>query len=68
MTRAPQFKTILAFLMLPLVISATPEIKNKHEKTKTINKEFAVNSNATLKINNRWKYRCYYLERKQNRI
>ena len=52
MTRARQFKTILAFLMLPLVISATPEIKDKHEKTKTINKEFAVNSNATSKINN----------------
>tara|TARA_R110002096_G_scaffold184471_2_gene362997 strand:+ start:8268 stop:9314 length:1047 start_codon:yes stop_codon:yes gene_type:complete len=38
--------------MLPLFISATTEIKDKHEKTKTINKEFAVNSNATLKVNN----------------
>ena len=52
MKRALQFKTILAFLMLPLFISASTETKDKHEKTKTINKEYAVNSTATLKINN----------------
>lgn len=52
MKRALHFKTILTFLMLPLFISATTVIKGKHEKTKTINKEFTVNSTATLKIDN----------------
>ncbi len=52
MKQSLKFRTILAFLMLPLFISATTEIKDKHEKTKTIKKEFVVNSNATLKINN----------------
>ena len=52
MKRALQFKTILAFLMLPLFISANTETNYKHEKTKTIKKEFTVNSNATLKIDN----------------
>lgn len=52
MKRVLHFKTILAFLMLPLFISATTEIKDKHEKSKTINKEFSVNPTATLKINN----------------
>ena len=51
MKRAQQFKTIIALLMLPLFISATTEIKVNHEKTKTVNKEFTVNSNATLEIN-----------------
>lgn len=52
MKRVLHFKTILAFLMLPLFISASTVIKDKHEKTKTINKEFTVNSTATLKIDN----------------
>jgi len=38
--------------MLPLFISATTEIKDKHEKSKIINKEFSVNPTATLKIEN----------------
>lgn len=52
MKRALQFKIITAFFMLPMLMSATAEIKDKHEKTKTINKTYTVNSNATLKINN----------------
>ena len=52
MKRVLHFKTILAFLMLPLFISATTEIKDMHEKSKTIEKEFTVNSSATLKIEN----------------
>jgi hypothetical protein len=38
--------------MLPLFISANTVEVDKYEKTKTIKKEFTVNSNATLKINN----------------
>ena len=52
MKRALQFKTLIAFLMLPLLISATNKIDDKHKKTKTINKTFSVKSNATLKVDN----------------
>nr|WP_290854706.1 hypothetical protein [Flaviramulus sp.] len=52
MKKILQFKTFFALLMLPLFISATSEMKDKHIKTKTINKEFKVNSNATLRVNN----------------
>lgn len=52
MKRALQFKTLIALLMLPLFISASTDIEGKHSKTKTIKKEFSVNSNATLKVNN----------------
>lgn len=52
MKRALQFRIFLALLMMPLFISASTEIKDKHTKTKTIKKEFSVNSNATLKANN----------------
>lgn len=52
MKRVLQFKTLIAFLMLPLFISATTEITVKQTKKKTINKEFSVKSNATLKVNN----------------
>ena len=38
--------------MLPLFISATNKIDDKHKKTKTINKTFSVKSNATLKVDN----------------
>ena len=48
-----QLTTIMTYLLLPLFISATtPEIKDKHTKTKTISKEFSVNTDATMKINN----------------
>ncbi|SFZ94348.1 hypothetical protein SAMN05428642_104106 [Flaviramulus basaltis] len=52
MKRALQFRTFITLLMLPLFISASTEIKDKHSKTKTIKKEFSVNSNATLKVKN----------------
>ena len=52
MKRALHFKTFIALLMLPLFISASPAVKDKHTKTKTINKEFKVNKNATLKVKN----------------
>ncbi|ULC60874.1 hypothetical protein MBM09_07705 [Flaviramulus sp. BrNp1-15] len=52
MKRALQFKTFIAFLMLPLFISASNKIDDKHKKTKTISKTFSVNSNATLKVDN----------------
>jgi hypothetical protein len=42
----------MVILMLPFCISATVKEKFKHTKTKTINKEFSVNKNATLKVNN----------------
>jgi hypothetical protein len=38
--------------MLPLCLSASTETKDKHTKSKTIKKEFSVNPNATLKIDN----------------
>jgi hypothetical protein len=42
----------MVILMLPFCISATAKKGFKHTKTKTINKEFSVNKNATLKVNN----------------
>ena len=52
MKRALQFKIFIALLMLPLFLSASTEVKDKHKKTKTINREFTVNSKATLKVKN----------------
>jgi len=52
MKRITQFNLVIAFLMLPLVMSATGTTKLKHTKTKTINKEFSVKNNATLKVDN----------------
>ncbi|MCF7560870.1 DUF4097 domain-containing protein [Sabulilitoribacter multivorans] len=52
MKRALQLKTLLVLLILPLFLSASNEVKDKHSKTKTIKKEFSVNSTATLKVNN----------------
>ncbi|WP_242205258.1 DUF4097 family beta strand repeat-containing protein [Aestuariivivens insulae] len=52
MKRALHFKTLVTCLMLPLFISATSVIKDKHSKTKTINKEFSVNADASLKVKN----------------
>lgn len=50
MKPALHIKLLITLLILPLFISATTEIKN--EQTKTINKTFTVNPNATLKVNN----------------
>lgn len=44
--------TLLAFFMLPLFISATDNTIYKHTKTKMIKKEFSVNKNATLEVDN----------------
>ncbi|TYA72037.1 hypothetical protein FUA24_19205 [Seonamhaeicola marinus] len=37
--------------MLPLLAMASPKLDGKYTKKKTINKEFTVNKNATLKVN-----------------
>ncbi|WP_242157420.1 hypothetical protein [Aestuariivivens sediminis] len=52
MKRVLPLKTFVTCLMLPLFISAATEINYKHTKSKTINKEFSVHSDATLKVNN----------------
>jgi hypothetical protein len=48
------YKTIFALLMIPaMVLGNNPsEGKGAHSKEKTIKKEFTVNSNATLKVDN----------------
>ncbi len=46
------YKLILLFLLLPTVMLAND--KKKHEKSKTISKDFIVNKNATLYINNKY--------------
>ncbi|MCF6349591.1 MAG: hypothetical protein L3J23_00980 [Flavobacteriaceae bacterium] len=46
-------KIIIILLFIPLVIFANGE-KINYKKTKTINKEYDVNENALLKINNRY--------------
>lgn len=48
------YRLTLVLLFMPLVIFANDKDKYKHEKTKTIKKEFAVNADALLKINNRY--------------
>ncbi len=48
------YRLTLVLLIMPLVIFANEKDKYKHEKTKTIKKEFAVNADALLKINNRY--------------
>ncbi|MBU2973528.1 hypothetical protein [Zobellia sp. B3R18] len=49
-----QYKSIaLFFLMVPMLLMAnTREPKGKHSKEKTIKKEFYVNADALLKVNN----------------
>ncbi len=49
-----QYKSIaLLFLMVPMLLMAnTREPKGKHSKEKTIKKEFYVNADALLKVNN----------------
>lgn len=48
------FNIFIALLFIPIALSATETDKFKHEKSKTIKKEFTVNSDALLKINNRY--------------
>ncbi len=47
-------KLILAFLLMPMLISAStnPEKRVKHTEEKTIKKSFNVSNNATLKVDN----------------
>lgn len=52
MKLALQFKTLILLLILPLFINAATDKKGKYTKKKTINKEFSVKPNATLKIDN----------------
>lgn len=53
MKKAVHFKTLLILLMLPaLVFSNNNWKKGKHTKEKTIHKEFDVNSDAMVKIDN----------------
>ena len=47
-------KIIIAFLLSPLFLLASPIKMKKHEKTKTISKKFNVNSNATVYIKNKY--------------
>ena len=48
------FKTVFALLLIPTLVlgSNNPEWNGIHSKEKTIKKEFTVNSNATLKVDN----------------
>ncbi len=47
------YKLILILFLIPLVSSGNGD-KKKHERTKTIKKEFSVDSNAKVAINNRY--------------
>ena len=49
------YKSLLIMLFLPMMVLANnpDKFKGKHTKEKTITKEFSVNSDALLKINNR---------------
>ncbi|MCW8980517.1 hypothetical protein [Altibacter sp.] len=50
--KAP-FKTLIFLLLVPAVIFANPDkFKGKYTKEKTLKKEFTVNANAGLRINN----------------
>lgn len=53
MKTALLYKFVIALMILPLSVMANDKNwKGKHTKEKTIHKEFDVNSDATLKINN----------------
>lgn len=54
MKTAILFKTILVFLMFPMLILASSETnkKGKQSKEKIIKKEYSVNANATLEVDN----------------
>ncbi|GGZ86947.1 hypothetical protein [Algibacter mikhailovii] len=52
MKRVIQLNIALVFFILPLILMASNPKEFSHTKSKTINKEFAVNKNALLKVNN----------------
>jgi hypothetical protein len=48
-------KLALLLLLIPSVVIANNDLdKKKHEKSKSISKSFDVNSDATLKISNKY--------------
>ncbi|MFK8060872.1 MAG: hypothetical protein AB8B78_12370 [Polaribacter sp.] len=47
------YKITLLFLLFPLITSANND-KEKHEKSKSIKKEYTVNADALVKLNNRY--------------
>lgn len=48
------YKIALLFLLVPLVGFGVSDTKPKHEKSKTIKKEYSVSSDATVDINNKY--------------
>ena len=49
------YKFLLVLFLVPLTITATENYKKgKYTKNKTIKKEFTVNADATLRIDNRY--------------
>ena len=44
----------IVLLFVPFLLNATERDRYKYEKTKTLNKEYTVNDDALLKINNRY--------------
>jgi len=54
MKTAILFKIIFTFLLVPAIIfgNNTSDLKGQHSKEKVIKKEYSVNANATLKVDN----------------
>ncbi len=48
------YNLILALLFIPIAANANDIGKFKHEKSKSIKKEYSVNADATLKVDNRY--------------
>lgn len=48
------YKIAFLFLVVPFLSFGTGETKPKHEKSKTVKKEYAVSSDATVDINNKY--------------
>ena len=48
------YKIALLFLLIPLVSFGIGETKPKHEKSRTVKKEYSVNKDATVDINNKY--------------
>jgi hypothetical protein len=52
MTMKLLFKSLIILLLLPAVVTANDKFKGKYTKTKTLNKEYSVNANAGLRVDN----------------
>ena len=48
------YNIVIALFFIPIALNATEIDKFKHEKSKTIKKEFTVNADALMKINNQY--------------